>query len=248
MVEKGTPRSGGHCRLLLRIGFSCGFLGFFLLPLLGCHPQGNALKKAQASFKLGDYERAARFFEAALDEEPLSLPGRYGHALTLMELALAKKRDRRDSLRDWREVASAYEICLKVDTARARLPASLPHNYAQALFHLANRLYQRGSYGEALERIAVARAQKPKDIYILNLQGILEYSLGRYTDAAETFEFLLAVDPKFTSAYLNLGNVLWEAGKEDEALATWKQGLGMSPGNEALGQRVEVALGELGGR
>ena len=65
----------------------------------------------------------------------------------------------------------------------------------------------------------------PKNKYVLNLAGIVQYSLGRYQEAQETFEFLIAEDPGFVSAYLNLGNVLWESGNEDAALVTWKQAL-----------------------
>jgi tetratricopeptide (TPR) repeat protein len=87
----------------------------------------------------------------------------------------------------------------------------------------------------------------PKNKYVLNLAGIVQYSLGRYQDAQETFEYLIAEDPGFVSAYLNLGNVLWESGNEDAALVTWKQALTVSPDNHAVVQRIESALRKIAG-
>lgn len=207
--------------------------------LSGC---GGDLKPAQASYRVGDYPRARRLFEAELDRHPDSFEARYGYAVVLQEMSLKKKSRGEDQVEDWMAVIKEYEIC-----ARLGEVDSFAENYAISLFHLANKLYLQGKYPQAQEYLDIARRVEPKNKYVLNLAGIVEYDQGRYKDAQETFEFLLAVDPAFVSAYLNLGNVLWESGQEDAALVTWKQALNLSPGNQAVIKRIEVALQKISG-
>jgi tetratricopeptide (TPR) repeat protein len=139
-------------------------------------------------------------------------------------------------------VVQAYEVCARLGDS-----ATIAENYGLALFHLANKLYLKEDYGTALEYLETARRADPKNKYVLNLTGIVQYSLGKYQDAQETFEYLIAEDPGFVSAYLNLGNVLWESGDEDAALVTWKQALTVSPENKAVISRIEAALKKIAG-
>jgi tetratricopeptide (TPR) repeat protein len=108
-------------------------------------------------------------------------------------------------------------------------------------------MYLREAFEPALEHLEAARRVDPRNKYVLNLAGIVQYSLGLYKEAQETFEYLIAMDPSFVSAYLNLGNVLWESGSEDAALVTWKQALAVSPGNQAIIKRIETALAKIAG-
>jgi tetratricopeptide (TPR) repeat protein len=205
----------------------------------GC---GGDLHHAQESYRVGDYPRALRLYEAELDHHPSSFEARYGYALVLQEISLKKKEQGEDNLEAWLTVVREYEICSRLGDADA-----FSENYANTLFHLANRLYLQEKYVLAQEYLEKARALDPKNKYVLNLAGIVEYSLGKYKEAQETFEFLLALDPSFVSGYLNLGNVLWESGQEDAALVTWKQALNLSPGNVAVIQRIEAALQKISG-
>lgn len=200
------------------------------------------LKRAKDSYRVGDYPRALRLFESELDRHPASFEARYGHALVLQELALKAKSQGSDSEAAWQAVADAYAVC-----ARLRDTASIAENWAIALFHLANKQYLRQRFGPALENLDFARRVDPRNKYVLNLAGIVEYSLGRYKQAQETFEYLIALDPGFVSAYLNLGNVLWESGNEDAALVTWKQALAVSPDNQVIIKRIETALQKIAG-
>jgi tetratricopeptide (TPR) repeat protein len=226
-----SPRKDGFTPLLAAV---C------LLGLLcGCE---NDLRLAKECYRIGDIERAQRLFEAAIDHNPLSYQARYGYAVALQEACLRKKALGKDQIEDWTAVVKAYEICSKLGGV-----GSFAGNYAIALFHLSNKLYLQGDYVQALDYLGQARRMEPKNKYVLNLAGIVEYSLGRYKEAQETFEYLLAVDPNFMSAYLNLGNVLWESGQQDAALVTWKQGLTVSPDNKAMVDRIESALKKISG-
>lgn len=200
----------------------------------GC---GSELARARECYRMGDYPRALRLFSAEIDRHPSSYEARYGYAVVLQEMSLAKKARGRDEEKDWVEVVEAYEICSRVGDS-----GSHAGNYAVVLFHLANKLYLQERFEPALAYLDRARQVDPKNKYVLNLAGIVEYSLGRYQEAQGTFEYLIAADPAFVSAYLNLGNVLWESGQEDAALVTWKQALSLSPENSAVIKRIETAL------
>lgn len=220
-------------RNLLPAAVACGLL------LAGCD---RGLAMAKECHRIGDYSRAKRLFEAEIDRDPTSFEARYGYAIVLQELLLGRKALGQDHAEDWLEVVKAYEVTSKLGEGGA-----FAGNWAIALFHLANKLYLQEKHESALEYLAQARRLEPKNKYVLNLAGIVEYSLGRYKEAQETFEYLLAVDPRFLSAYLNLGNVLWESGQEDAALVTWKQALTMSPGNQSIIRRIETALQSISG-
>jgi tetratricopeptide (TPR) repeat protein len=200
------------------------------------------LKRAKDSYRVGDYARALRLFDAALDRHPASFEARFGHALVLQELALEAKARGNDSIAVWQRVADAYGVCARLEDTSA-----IAGNWAIALFHLANRQYLGELYEPALGNLELARRVDPRNKYVLNLTGIVEYSLGRYKEAQETLEYLLALDPGFVSAYLNLGNVLWESGNEDAALVTWKQALAVSPDNPVIVKRIESALRKIAG-
>jgi tetratricopeptide (TPR) repeat protein len=202
----------------------------------------RGLAVAKECYRIGDYPRAKRLFESEIDKDPISFEARYGYAIVLQELALGKKALGQDAAEDWMEVVKAYEVTSKLGEGGA-----FSGNWAIALFHLANKLYLQEKHEMALDYLVQARRLEPKNKYVLNLCGIVEYSLGRYKEAQETFEYLLAIDPGFLSAYLNLGNVLWESGQEDAALVTWKQALNMSPGNQSVIRRIETALQNISG-
>lgn len=207
--------------------------------LSGC---GGDLQRARESYRVGDYPRALRLFEAELDKHPASSEARYGYAVVLQEIGLKKKAAGEDDEKDWERVVRAYEICARLGDS-----GTIAENYAISLFHLANKLYLRERFDPALEYLETARRVDPKNKYVLNLAGIVQYSLGKYQEAQETFEYLLVEDPGFVSAYLNLGNVLWESGNEDAALVTWKQALAVSPDNQAVIKRIETALQKIAG-
>lgn len=213
--------------------------GIALMLLCGCF---GDLKRAQECYRVGDYPRALRLFESELDRHPSSFAARHGHALVLQELALQHKALGVDNEADWEAAVHAYDICARLGDS-----AAISENYAISLFHLANKLYLDGRYDPAMGYLEIARHFDPRNKYVLNLAGIVQYSLGRYKEAQETLEYLIALDPGFVSAYLNLGNVLWESGSEDAALVTWKQALAVSPDNQAIIKRIETALAKISG-
>ncbi len=211
--------------------------GGVLTIVIGLTACSNEMKMARECYRIGDFVRAKAYFEKAIDKDPVDFDARYGFALAEQELCLHKKALGQDQVGDWLEVVRAYEISTKLGSAPSQAP-----NQAFALFHLSNKLYQKQRFSQARDYLKVARVIEPRNKYVLNLAGIVAYRLGDYHEAQQTLEYLLAIDPDFISAYLNLGNVLWESGDAEAALVTWKQGLGRSPGNGALMSRMGAAV------
>ncbi len=209
--------------------------------LAGCR---GDLESAKACYRVGDFGRAQVLFGKAVDADPLSFEARYGLALVLQEAGLQKKALELDRAVDWFEVVQAYDICSRLGGETS----VFAQNYAFALFHLAHKLFQDKKFSAARDYLAQARKLQPHDKYVLNLAGVVAYNLADYKEAEEIFARLIAVDPDFLSAYLNLGNVYWESRRPDEALAAWKQGLDHSPGEPTLTRRLEEAIKSSSGK
>jgi tetratricopeptide (TPR) repeat protein len=73
--------------------------------------------------------------------------------------------------------------------------------------------------------------------------------MGKQNDAARQFETLIeqqnqvAPKPEHAQTYFFLGNLYQGMGKGDQALATWKKGLELFPGNAQLENQVHAAEG-----
>ncbi len=206
-----------------------------VLLLAGCR---SDLELAKACYRVGDYDRARTLFEKAIDVDPLSFDARYGLALVLQETSLQKKALDEDKAEDWSEVVNAYQICTHLGGDNSLFA----QNYAFALFHLANKLYQEQKYAAASDYLQEARKLQPGDKYTLNLAGVVAFNLGKYQEARDLFQYLLTLDPDFLSAYFNLGNVYWKLHRPDDAVATWRRGLQRSPGEPTLTRRLNEVL------
>lgn len=205
-----------------------------VLYLNGC---GSDIEHAKTFYHMGDFSRSKKLFDRAIDNNPNSFEARYGYALSIQQLALKKKNNDSNDVEEWQDVVAAYEFSAKLGTAK-----SLQENYAFALFHYAFKLYSQNNLHEALAVLEKALKVEPHNKFNLNLNAVVEDALGHYAEAENSLEVLLALDADFLTAYLNLGNVLWKHGKEEDAIVTWQQGLLRSPGDTALTARLQHAI------
>ena len=89
---------------------------------------------------------------------------------------------------------------------------------AAALHQLGVIAFQRGSVGEAVERIHEAITTGPAEAaWYCNL-GVALLHQGRLDEAAEAFEEALGKDPGGADALANLGTVRQEQGRHEEAM------------------------------
>ena len=118
-----------------------------------------------------------------------------------------------------------------VNAARARLQegdvdAAIPlleqalaiePDLARAHFFLGTALRALGRYEEALEHLAVAREQYPRDRVVLGQVGRLQFLDRQFEAAIDTYRAVLAIDPEDVAAHYNLMLAHQGAGNREEA-------------------------------
>ncbi len=97
---------------------------------------------------------------------------------------------------------------------------------------------------EARELIARALALAPEDPFITDSLGWVEFKLGRTDEALRLLRAAFKSRPD-TEIAAHLGEVLWAAGKQDEARSVWRVGRERDATNDVLQEtlaRLKVAL------
>lgn len=110
---------------------------------------------------------------------------------------------------------------------------------SRALNHLGYMLAdQTERHAEALELIERAIAVSPDDPAIIDSLGWAQYKLGRYPEALRNLRRAYALFPDHEVAS-HLGEVLWQMGREDEAVAVWEEALQERPDSELIADVME---------
>ena len=105
---------------------------------------------------------------------------------------------------------------------------------AQVLNALGYTLADRTQrYNEALQYIQKALELEPNDAAVMDSMGWVKYRLGDYESAIAYLRKAdeIAKDPEIAA---HLGEVLWVAGKKNDALKVWEESLKEHPNHEAL--------------
>ena len=167
--------------------------------------------EAQLLREANDYRGAYDVLGQALEKNPKSPELLYDHAM------VAEKIDRIDVL----ESNLRQVIQIKPDYA---------HAYNALGYTLADR---NTRLQEAYALIEQALKIAPEDPFIMDSMGWVLYRMSQH-DAALTFlkrAFELRPDAEIAA---HLGEVLWAAGRPDEARKIWNSALKLSPANEVL--------------
>ena len=73
----------------------------------------------------------------------------------------------------------------------------------------------------------------PKDPFIADSLGWVEFRLGNLTEAQRILEAAFSTKPDAEIA-AHLGEVLWKQGFKDRATAIWKDGIKINKNNDTL--------------
>ena len=167
--------------------------------------------EAQLLRDANEYREAYDLLGQALEKNPNSPELLYDHAMA------AEKIDRIDVLE-----------------ANLRKVIQLKPDYAHAYNALGYTLADRNTrLPEAYSLIEQALKLAPEDPFIIDSMGWVLYRMGQ-NDASVTFlkrAFELRPDAEIAA---HLGEVLWAAGKRDEARKVWSSALKDNPANEVL--------------
>ena len=175
------------------------------------------------------YERAIALFQQALGRDP-----RY--AAAWVGLARVYVNQANDGLRP---IEESYRLARDaVDKALAFDPDFAPAH--AMLGRLA--MTHDGDLAVAAQRYQHALALEPANTDIVRSAAMLAASLGRLDTSVALGQFVVARDPVNPTGYLNLGYDYFNAGRLDEAIASLRTALTLSPGHAAAEYGIAVAL------
>ncbi len=117
------------------------------------------------------------------------------------------------------EAAASYRELLAVN----------PH-HAEALYLLGVVAYQTGEHDRAAELIRRATSISPDESRYHNMLGLVRMAAGDRPAAGESFERAIVLEPTCES-FVNLGVLRNQQGRVDEAIAAYRQGLALAPGD-----------------
>ncbi|MEJ6000594.1 tetratricopeptide repeat protein [Paucibacter soli] len=109
------------------------------------------------------------------------------------------------------------------------------HAYNALGYSLADR---KQRLPEARELIAKALSFAPQEPFIVDSMGWVEYRMGKLDEAERLLRQAYGSRPDAEIA-AHLGEVLWAAGRHDEAKRIWAEGTKRDPRNEALRETMQ---------
>ena len=172
--------------------------------------------EAQLQREAGDYRGAYTTLDDALAKAPASPELLYDHAM------VAEKLDRLDVM----EANLRKVIVLKPDYA---------HAYNALGYTLADRNLR---LDEARKLIGEALKLSPDDPFIMDSMGWVLFRQGDFEGARAQLERAYQLRPDGEIA-AHLGEVLWAAGRHDDATRLWADALKANPSHEALQNTIK---------
>lgn len=180
--------------------------------------------------------------------------------ITLLQLQtlLAKSKDETQALRTFYEIASTVKVPLKdpgllytyamsaekagrIDVMEKTLREILRKypNDANSLNALGYSLADRNiNLSEAFTLISKAQQLSPKDAFILDSLGWVNFRLGKNTLALEQLQQAFRMKPEADIA-AHTGEVLWVMNRPSEAEEMWRQGQKLDANNPTLKETLK---------
>ena len=190
----------------------------------------DAAVSARALFEKGDFRGAAYFFERAEDRGETGPADRAMYAIALSELG-------------------------RHEDAAALIERVLEESAGQGFAHYAAGIasFNAGDFKTAVVRFEEAMEIEPsreayrrgRGVAYVNI-GISEYGSGDIEGAERSFTRALETDPLSVPALRNLGVLLSESARPDEAVTLYRRALEIEPGNGEIHALLAAALGEAG--
>lgn len=194
------------------------------IALCLCACIGEDLVRGNAALKIGDYDRAVENFSKVLDKDPTNRDARYGLALSYYAIAEDNERIHASTLDLWEKTVREFKILSKIDSSGKTSLA-----YSSSLFYLARASLEANPKSKVLPLIDLSIELDSLNFFSYNLKALLLASTGNVREAKDIFAYILTKDPKFISAYINLGSVYWKEGDIESAWDIWSMGLRENP-------------------
>lgn len=219
--------------LLLRFSVWAAVL-LTAIALCGCIE--DDVNRGNEALRIGDFDRAVLNFSKALDAEPANRDARYGLALAYYSIAEENEHLKVPVLEAWQRTVNEFRILSRVDSS-----GRITGTYSTSLFYLARATLARNGYADVLPLLDESIELDSTNYFSYNLKALLLGNRGRTEDAKKIFVFIVTKNPKFASAYLNLGNIYWNEGDVESAWDIWSMGHEAVPANKELLRWTQVA-------
>jgi len=216
------------------------FLAAGFLVLAGCADR-TLKRNARIALLQGDGERAAKFYEDALDRDPGDARLRRGLGEAWLLVARDRAQDGEDKPSDWSRSARELERG-SVDTATKRL-------VLEARLGMAKALARAGDTDQAVRDLEKELDSNPRAIAARNYLAILVDRRGEGDHAEELFLQNAAIDSTDADAWFNLALVEWGRGRRLEAADHMLRASRLDPKDPEILlwlERISKGLGEGG--
>ena len=214
---------------------NCIFVLVTLLSFMsGC--MEDRVGRGNDALRIGDYARAISNFSAVLDNNPLNRDARYGLALSYYAIAEEKERIKAGASPLWERTVQEFQVLWNVDSS-----FKIREAYSNSLFYLAKATLGENSHANVLPLLERSIALDSLNYFSFNLKALIYESLNRTEEAKDLYVYIITKEPKFLSAYINLGNVYWREGDVSSAWDIWSMGLKQDEENSTLLHWTRVA-------
>ncbi len=135
-----------------------------------------------------------------------------------------------------------------LDQALSEYKAAQKYGEDSALtkLRIARTLKDAGQHRDSLVVVAEVLAKEPKETEALIIQALNYWKLGQLAKASASLEQALDIDPAFVQARNNLGGVLYDSRKYEDAVKVWRQALSIKPDYAEVHYNMGTALYQAG--
>ena len=216
-----------------------GKVGMFVAVLFAtvfCACNGNDMNRGDEALRIGDYKRAAKNFSKVLDKDPANRDARYGLAIAYYAIAEDKERLRESTLAYWERTVREFKILSVVDTSEKSKPM-----YSTSLFYLARAMLAENAQAKVLPLLDQSIKLDPENYFSYNLKALILAGQGNTDEAKKIYAYIVTREPKFASAYVNLGNLYWNEHDYESAWDIWSMGHEALPQDAVLAKWTRIA-------
>lgn len=186
-------------------------------------PQVVTFADAQAAYNKRHYREAAESFDSYVQTHPKNAFGLYMLGLSAWKSGdLVRARD-------------AFERSLALDSSNVK-----------TLLNLGRVLLDQGKPNEALERVNAAVALDSGSADVHRMMARVQSALGQRDSAEASYRVALSIDPTDSWSMNNLGLLLIDQGRYEEALPPLARAVELRPEAPAFANNLGVALERTG--
>tara|TARA_B100000575_G_scaffold292359_1_gene300492 strand:- start:384 stop:2384 length:2001 start_codon:yes stop_codon:yes gene_type:complete len=98
--------------------------------------------------------------------------------------------------------------------------------------HIRNnllRMLNLKKYSQMLKETKKLRNNFPESLFILNILGIINHDLNNLDKSIKNFNDILKINPNFSDAYYNLGNIFKKKKQIDKSIENYKKCIDLNP-------------------